>query len=488
MFRNISDVLKSSAEVLEKLNDQGDKSKWRSLDRKRVNTSDGRRVYKLVEVKGFFSYLVNHVKYLFFASDYKKSMEEVLNTPKIEKNLKDRRVADVNAGVVPAVRNIQGKEVLPTITGRQEISNQATLSTDHTADSDYETASDISEVSDLLDRDEMEPAYDARRTEDDAGYADDPVIYGHSSAVTDRSDDHAPGTLESDSSFTPLSYDASPDTETLDRELQQALARSRMTEITDEERRSAREANDIEEAMRRSNATFLEENDTDLAQALALSHETLHSDELKRQASEQKRIEETAHHSTQHPLPDGDDADLVQALVASKHSEAEDQEKRARQEQQAAILLKKYDRDIVRTVRDGDCFYDGMAKMHGHSSVMNLRNKCYQEGLNSLRGNGKIEIPKAYDEFFKPQIEQLKKAKNYAEQIDIRLMAVVEHCTIIVCDLNERVMSVVDADGGLEEYPQKSLRDVMRQSPDAELFVLATGKSEHYIGSTKRQP
>ncbi len=199
-----------------------------------------------------------------------------------------------------------------------------------------------------------------------------------------------------------------------------------------------------------------------------------------------EKTEEATHQSTQHPLPDEDnDADLVQALVASKHSEAEDQEKRARQEQQAAILLKKYDHDIVRTVRDGDCFYDGMAKMHGHSSVMDLRMKCYEEGLKSLRGNGQIEIPSDLEKMFENHIEQLKNAKNYAEQIDLRLMAVVEKCKIIVCDFNERVMNVVDADGGLEQYPQKSLRDIMRQSPDAELFILET-ESQHYIGSIKR--
>lgn len=144
MLKNISDVLKSSAEVLEKWNDQGDKSRWRSLDMQKVKTSDGRRVYKLVVEEGFFSYLINHVKCFFLASDYKKSMEEVLQTPTIEKSIKDRYVADVNTGVVPFVSQLQYQESLPAIAGRQNTNGQITSSTESTDDSDYETASNFS--------------------------------------------------------------------------------------------------------------------------------------------------------------------------------------------------------------------------------------------------------------------------------------------------------------------------------------------------------
>ncbi len=412
MFKNISGVLKSSAEVLEKWNEHGDKSKWRSLDRQKVKTSDGRHVYKLVEVKGFFSYLVNHVKYIFFASDYKKSMEEVLNTPKVEKNLKDRHVADINAGVVPSVRNIQGKEALPTIAGRRETSNQATLTTDHTADSDYETASNVSEDSDLLDVDEMASADEAGREAYDDGYSESPV--GDITAGADA----------------------------LDHELQQALALSRETQQSDEERRRARELEDTEEAIRRSlesDTSTVDENDPDMALAIALS----------------------------------------------KDSKAVEMENIARQEQKASAILQKYSRDFVQTVRNGDCFYDGMVKLRGHSNIMALRNRSYQEGKQCLEGNGKLHFDPEIAFLFEEQIELLKRQGNYAEQIDVRLMAVKENCKIVVCDLNEKVSSIVAPDGELEEYPEKSLTEVMRLYPDAELFVLDT-QERHYMTGRKR--
>ena len=420
MFRNISDVLKSSAEVLEKRNVNGDKSKWRSLDIKKVTASDGRRVYKLVEVKGFFSYLVNHVKYLFFASDYKKSMEEELNTPKVEKNLKDRRVADISVEVFPSVRNTQDKEVSPTIARLQETSNQKTFSTHHTADSDYETASDISDGSDLLSVDENEHPYDARRTDDD-GYAEGPESYlSHASIV---------GGI-------PLGD------ETPDYQLQQALERSRKTEVTDQERRNAIEQKNTEEAIRRS-----------LEPGISTAKE--------------------------------DDPDISIAIALSKNADAVYQENIARQERKATAILQKYNRDFVQTVRDGDCFYDGMTKLRGHSNIMALRNRSHQEGKKCLEGNGKLHFDPEIAFLFEEQIDLLKQQGNYAEQLDIRLMAANENCKIVVCDLNEKVSSIVGPDGELEEYPEKSLNEVMRQYPDAELFVLDT-QDRHYMTGRKK--
>ncbi|MBO9481926.1 hypothetical protein [Salinisphaera sp. G21_0] len=98
MFGNASDVLKSSADVLENWNSAGNLSRWRSLDMQKVNTSDGRLVYKLEVKEGFFSYLVNHVKCFLLASHYRKTMEEALQAPTIEKSIKERYVAGVNKG------------------------------------------------------------------------------------------------------------------------------------------------------------------------------------------------------------------------------------------------------------------------------------------------------------------------------------------------------------------------------------------------------
>ena len=106
MFENTSEVLKSSVEVFERWNDTSHDSNWRSVDMQKVNTSDGRCVYRLVVEEGFFSYLINHVKCFLLASDYKKTMEEALQTSAIGKSIKERYVAGVNAGIVPFVRQI----------------------------------------------------------------------------------------------------------------------------------------------------------------------------------------------------------------------------------------------------------------------------------------------------------------------------------------------------------------------------------------------
>ena len=490
MPRNISDVLRSSAEVIEKWTAAEDKNKWRSLDMQRGKTPDGRRVYKLVEVEGFFSYLISHVKCFLHASDYKKSMEAILHAPDIDKSVKKRYVQYVNSGVIPFVKNIPYKEILPAIVERQEEKGQASYSTDTMADSDYETASEISDVSEPFDVGDLDSLSDASsRIADDEGYADEPVIYDHSAVDNPHT---RPEVYTS-----PLARELSPeneasssvdiDGEVLDPETQRALALSRATEITDQARRDAIEANDIEEATRRSNTTFLEENDPNLAQAFALSRETLQSDEMNRLALEKKNIEDDIHRSmTSHALSGEDsDAGLAEAIAASKNSAITDQEKREREEQRAESILNKYDRDIVRTVRNGDCFYDAMAKIRGHSNLMALRNRCYQEGRKCLEGNGKLQFDEAIAFLFEEQIELLKQQYNFAEQLDVRLMASTENCRIVICDLSEKVTSIAGPEGELEEYPAKSLDEVMRQYPEAELFVLAT-EDRHYMAGRKK--
>ncbi|WP_257293361.1 hypothetical protein [Endozoicomonas sp. YOMI1] len=116
---------------------------------------------------------------------------------------------------------------------------------------------------------------------------------------------------------------------------------------------------------------------------------------------------------------------------------------------------------------------------------MGLRNRSYQEGIKCLQGNGKLQFDPALTFTFKEQIEQLQKPRNYAEQIDLRLMACTENCRIIVCDLDEKVLSVVGSEGELEQYPKKTLSEVMGQYPEAELFVYDE-EGKHYMTGRKK--
>ncbi|GAA4651574.1 hypothetical protein GCM10023116_38580 [Kistimonas scapharcae] len=487
MPRNISDVLSSSIETIEKWTAVEDKKKWCSLDMQKGKTPDGRRVYKLVEVEGFFSYLISHIKCFLRASDYKKSMEAVLHAPDIDKSIKKRYIQYVNSGVIPFVKNIPYQKTLPAISERQEERGKINFSTGTMVDSDYETASEISGVSESFDVGDLDSlSGEPGGITDDEGYADEPARSAHT--IVDNS--HARPEVDASrlareySSENEAGGSVDVDDEGVDPETQRALALSRETAITDQARRDIREANDIEEAVRRSNDTFLEESDPDLAQVLALSREALKSDEAKRQALEQKAIEDAIHRSmAPHAVPDEDSDDgLAKAIAASKNAAREDQAKRARQEQRAESIVNKYDREFVQTVRNGDCFYDGVSKVRGHSNIMELRNRSYQEGERCLEGNGKLHFDTEIAFLLEEQIELLKQQYNYAEQLDVRLMASTENCRIVICDLSEKVTCIAGPQGELEEYPATSLDDVMQQYPEAELFVLATADNHYMAG------
>ncbi|WP_257264153.1 OTU domain-containing protein [Endozoicomonas sp. ONNA2] len=156
------------------------------------------------------------------------------------------------------------------------------------------------------------------------------------------------------------------------------------------------------------------------------------------------------------------------------------------QEQKTAAILQKYHREFVPTVRDGNCFYDGMSKVRSDTSIMKLRERSYLEGKKCLAGKGKLQFDAARISFFREQIEQLRHSRTYAEQIDLRLMAATENCRIVVCDLDEeKVLSVVGPEGELEEYPKKTLSEVMSQDPETELFLLDT-QGKHYMTGRKR--
>ncbi|WP_257264116.1 ankyrin repeat domain-containing protein, partial [Endozoicomonas sp. ONNA2] len=155
------------------------------------------------------------------------------------------------------------------------------------------------------------------------------------------------------------------------------------------------------------------------------------------------------------------------------------------QEQKAAAIVQKYHREFVQTVRNGDCFYDGMSRVRRHSSVMELRARSYLEGQKCLAGRGKLHFDKALTAVFSGQIAKLRQPNEYAEQIDLRLMAATENCRIVVCDLDEKVLSVVGSEGEVEEYPEKTLSEVMGQDPETELFVLDT-QGQHYMAGRKR--
>lgn len=456
MFENTSDVLKSSADVLEKWNNRGNNSLWRSLDMQKVNTSDGRLVYKLVVKEGFFSYLKNHVKCFLLASRYKKAMEEALQTPAIEKSIKARFVAGVNTGVVPFVSHIPYQESLPAIMGGQNTNSQTTRSTESDDDSGNETASNLSEIPDLSDVDDVErAAYRLPGEAQDEGYSERPVSHNHAN------------------------------TDTFNDELQQALAHSRETMVTDQLKRDEHE---LAEAISLSLATEKDENDPALALALALSKETQKLDEERRRARELADVEK----ATQLSLDSGtstvvkSDPGMAQGIASSEESHAVAQEKIALQEQRAEAIVQKYNRDFVQTARNGDCFYDGMLKIRGYSSITELRKRSFDEGKRCLEGNGKLQFDAAVVFTFKKQIEELLSPRSYAEHIDVRLMAVTENCRIVVCDLNEKVLSVDGPEGESEDCSKRTLSEVMSQYPEAELFVFDSSNRGHYMAGKKK--
>ncbi|MBO9494960.1 hypothetical protein J7438_12820 [Thalassotalea sp. G20_0] len=457
MFGNTSDALKSSADVLEKWNSTGNNSLWRSLDMQKVNTSDGRLVYKLVVEEGFFSYLKNHVKCFLLASRYKKAMEEALQAPTIEKSIKERYVAGVNKGVVPFVSHIPYQESLPAIEGGQNANSPTIGSTESDDDSGYETASNLSDIPGPFDVDDMERVYRLPDEAQDEGYSESPVNHNHANA------------------------------DIFNDELQQALEQSMVTGITDQLRGADRdrEASELSEAIRRSLATATDENDPDLARALALSIETQELDEQMRSARERADVEK----ATQLSLDSGNvaesDPDMALGIAGSKQTNAVEQEKFIWQEQKAEAILAKYHREFFPTARDGNCFYDGMSRVRRHSSIRELRDRSYQEGIKCLQGDGKLPFDSALTVTFKEQIEQLQKSHNYAEQIDLRLMACTENCRIIVCDLDEKVLNVAGPEGELEQYPKKTLSEVMGQYPEAELFVYDK-EAKHYMTGRKK--
>ncbi|MBO9481927.1 hypothetical protein [Salinisphaera sp. G21_0] len=179
------------------------------------------------------------------------------------------------------------------------------------------------------------------------------------------------------------------------------------------------------------------------------------------------------------------DPAMTQGLASSKESDAVRRAKAIRNERKAAAILEKYHRKFVKTVRDGDCFYDGMSKIRRDASITGLRKKSYDEGKRCLDGNGKLQFHPVLTSLFQKQIEMLKEPRNYAEQIDLRLMACTQNCRIIVCDLDETVINVLGPEGELEEYPKKTLSEVMGQHPEAELFVF-DGKDKHYMTARKK--
>ncbi|MGO0308439.1 hypothetical protein ACTL6P_17895 [Endozoicomonas acroporae] len=453
MFGNTSDVLKSSADVLENWNSAGNHSRWRSLAMQKVNTSDGRLVYKLEVKEGFFSYLINHVKCFLLAPHYRKTMEEALQAPTIEKSIKDRYVAGVNKGVVPFVSHIPYQESLPAIEGGQNANRQTTGSTESGDDSGYETASNLSDIPDPLDVDDMERVYRLPDEVQGEGYSESPVSHNHADTFND--------------------------------ELQQALADSRVTEVTDQLRRADREAVELAEALSHSLATATDENDPALGRALALSRKSQQRDEQMRSARERADVAKAIQRSLNSGTVAESDPDMALGIAASKQTNAVEQEQFIRQEQKAQAILAKYHRKFVPTARDGDCFYDGMSRVRGHSSIRELRNRSYQEGMQCLQGNRKLQFDSALTVTFKEQIEQLQNPHNYAEQIDLRLMAYTENCWIIVCDLDEKVLNVAGPEGELEEYPKKTLSEVMGQYPEAELFVYDI-EAKHYMTGRKK--
>ncbi|MGI2028505.1 hypothetical protein [Endozoicomonas acroporae] len=179
------------------------------------------------------------------------------------------------------------------------------------------------------------------------------------------------------------------------------------------------------------------------------------------------------------------DPAMTQGLASDKESDAVRRAKAIRKERKAAAILEKYHRKFVKTVRDGDCFYDGMSKIRRDASITELRQKSYDEGKRCLDGNGKLEFHPALTSLFKKQIEKLKDSYNYAEQIDLRLMAYTENCWIIVCNLDEKVLNVAGPEGELEEYPKKTLSEIMGQYPEAELFVFDK-EDKHYMAGKKK--
>ena len=95
-----------------------------------------------------------------------------------------------------------------------------------------------------------------------------------------------------------------------------------------------------------------------------------------------------------------------------------------------------------------------------------------------------MQLDPAVTFLFEEQIKRLKKKHNFAQQIDLRLMACTENCRIVVCDFDEKVLSITGPDGELEEYPEKTLSEVMGQYPEAELFVL---NSLHFMTGRRKK-
>ncbi|WBA88208.1 hypothetical protein [Endozoicomonas sp. GU-1] len=382
-------------------------------------------------------------------------MEEALQAPTIEKSIKERYVAGVNKGVVPFVSHIPYQESLPAIEGGQNANRQTTGSTESDDDSGYETASKLSDIPDPWDVDDMERVYRFPDEAQDEGYSESPVSHNHADTFND--------------------------------ELQQALADSRVTEVTDQLRRADREAVELAEALSHSLATANDENDPALARALALSRETQQLDEQLRSARERADVAK----ATQRSLDSGtskiteSDPAMTQGLASSKESDAVRRAKAIRKERKAAAILEKYHRKFVKTVRDGNCFYDGMSKIRRDASITELRQKSYDEGKRCLDGNGKLKFHPALTSLFEKQIDKLMESYNYAQQIDLRLMAYTENCWIIVCDLDEKVVNVAGPEGELEEYPKKTLSEIMGQYPEAELFVFDK-EGRHYMTGKKK--
>ncbi len=355
-------------------------------------------------------------------------------------------------GGVPFVSHIPYQQSLPAIEGGQNANRQTTGSTESGDDSGYETASNLSDIPDPLDVDDTERVYRLPDEAQDEGYSESPVSHNHADVFND--------------------------------DLQQAIEQSMVTEVTDQLRRADRdrEASELSEAIRRSLATATDENDPALARALALSRKSQIQDEQMRSDRERadvaKAIQRSLDSGTS-KITESDPA-MTQGLASSKESDAVRRAKAIRKERKAAAILEKYHRKFVKTVRDGNCFYDGMSKIRRDASITELRQKSYDEGKRCLDGNGKLEFHPALTSLFKKQIENLKESYNYAEQIDLRLMACTQNCRIIVCDLDETVINVLGSKGELEEYPKKTLSEVMGQYPEAELFVYDE-EGKHYM-------
>ncbi|WP_257263550.1 hypothetical protein [Endozoicomonas sp. ONNA2] len=448
MLRNISEVLKSSADVLEQWS-RNNNSNWRSLDMQKVHTSDGRCVYQLDVKEGFFSYLKNHVKCFLFASHYKKTMEEALQTPSIEKSIKDRYVAALNTGAVPFVRHISYKAPLPAVEVGQNTNSQTLPPAGSDHDSGSETASNPGEFPEPF---EGAPGFgnDPR----DIGYAQSPVSHNHSNA-----DPHDYG-------------------------LQQALVRSMKTQLTDQSRRDATEAARLAKAISDSMAVS-NENDPTLIEAIVRSRLTEQQDEQRRLwhlAREQADVQKAIGLSLSPDTVTESDPGMAQGIAASKQTGVSHDEKCRRQEEKAKEILKKYHRNFFQTTRQGDCFYDGICKLRGHSSITDLRKRSYEEGIKCLQGEGKLKpFDPEVTPVLKDDIEKLRNNHNYALETDVRLMACTENCRIVVCDLEEAVRMVAGPEGELD-YPKKTLSEVMEQYPEAELFVL---DNKHYMTGKK---